>query len=490
MARSGRNASGRAAASSRRMVTASSIAASASSRRPRSASRTDRLFSDPARRPAASGSPSTCAARYWVTCWLVRVAASAASCTLCSGIWSASGAARPGWGASCSARLARSASSAVPGGDRQVDDPGKRRGEQLVESRPDGGLVRGAAGQLGEQLGEQPGFPALPGGEPGGGGGEGGQLRGVGQVLLGEQVRPQRVPVAGPGIQPVRPHHQRLGPDPGDFGLVRQRRQQRRGARLVAGRGQRGQRDHLVDQGQVRVEGQMRSPSWYQRVRSRSHSACSSACRTGRPGWPAVLSLPAARSSPGPGGWGRGCVHRAQQRGDVDEQRFRVRRIIQLGRRRHVGRRRPGAAVGGERGARAAEVLGPVGGRDGMAVQVQDRVGVGQLLLADQPVPPGSRGPRQQQQPDLAARRRPTAGSRPGRRSGRCAGRRRRPPAASAAAAGSWRRRPGAGHRRARRPTRPPASARTLPGPAGSCPTRRRRSPAAPACRPGPGTSR
>ena len=49
LARSGRNASGRAAASSRRMVTASSIAASASSRRPRSASRTDRLFSDVAR---------------------------------------------------------------------------------------------------------------------------------------------------------------------------------------------------------------------------------------------------------------------------------------------------------------------------------------------------------------------------------------------------------------------------------------------------------
>ena len=46
MARSGRNASGRAAASSRRMVTASWIAASASSRRPRSASRSDRLVSD------------------------------------------------------------------------------------------------------------------------------------------------------------------------------------------------------------------------------------------------------------------------------------------------------------------------------------------------------------------------------------------------------------------------------------------------------------
>ena len=49
LARSGRNASGRAAASSRWMSTASWIAASASSRRPRSASRTDRLFSDMAR---------------------------------------------------------------------------------------------------------------------------------------------------------------------------------------------------------------------------------------------------------------------------------------------------------------------------------------------------------------------------------------------------------------------------------------------------------
>ena len=142
-------------------------------------------------------------------------------------------------------------------GDRQVDDAGERGGEQLVESRPHGGLVRGAVGQLCEQLGEQPGFPALPGGEPGGGGGEGGQLRGVGQVLLGQQVRPQRVPVAGPGIQPVRPHHQRFGPDPCDLGLVRHRRQQQRGTRLVASAGQRRQRNHLIDKGQVRIEGQM-----------------------------------------------------------------------------------------------------------------------------------------------------------------------------------------------------------------------------------------
>ena len=42
----------------------------------------------------------------------------------------------------------------VVGGDRQVDDPGQCRGEQLVEGRPDGGLVRGAAGQLGQQLGQ------------------------------------------------------------------------------------------------------------------------------------------------------------------------------------------------------------------------------------------------------------------------------------------------------------------------------------------------
>ena len=49
VARSGRNASGRAWASWRQMVTASSIAASASSRRPSSARWTDWLFSDVAR---------------------------------------------------------------------------------------------------------------------------------------------------------------------------------------------------------------------------------------------------------------------------------------------------------------------------------------------------------------------------------------------------------------------------------------------------------
>ena len=75
-------------------VTVFLFAASASSRRPTSASRFDRLFGDLARSDrSASGCPSTAPARCWVTCWLVRVAAGAASCTLCSGIWSASWAA-------------------------------------------------------------------------------------------------------------------------------------------------------------------------------------------------------------------------------------------------------------------------------------------------------------------------------------------------------------------------------------------------------------
>ena len=65
----------------------------------------------PARRLAASG-PSSRLARSWITCWLVRVAASAASRTLCSGIWAASAAACPGCGASVSASAAMSARSA------------------------------------------------------------------------------------------------------------------------------------------------------------------------------------------------------------------------------------------------------------------------------------------------------------------------------------------------------------------------------------------
>ena len=85
----------------------------------------------------------------------------------------------------------------------------------------------------------------------------------------------------------------------------------------------------------------------------------------------------------------------------MDEQWFPVCRIIQLGRGRRVGRVRLGLTVGGERGAREAVVFRPARRRDRMAVQVENRIAAGQFLLADQPVPPSSRGPRQQQQPDL-----------------------------------------------------------------------------------------
>ena len=97
---------------------------------------------------------------------------------------------------------------------------------------------------------------------------------------------------------------------------------------------------------------------------------------------------------------GRGYVHRAQQRGDMDQQRFGVRRVIQLGGGGRDGWPCSRTAVGSERGARATEVFRPVSRRDRIAVQVHDRVGILKPLLADQPVPPRSRGPRQQQQPD------------------------------------------------------------------------------------------
>src|SRR6266498_2539564 len=72
--------------------------------------------------------------------------------------------------------------------------------------------------------------------------------------------------------------------------------------------------------------------------------------------------------------WGRGYLHCAQERGDVDEQRFLVRRIIEFGGRRRVGWLRLGTTVGGERGARAAEVFRPASKRDGMPVKVENRV--------------------------------------------------------------------------------------------------------------------
>ena len=75
--RSGRNASGRAAASSRRMVTASWIAASASSRRPRSPSALDRLFSDRARSGRnASGRAAASSRRMVTASWIAASASS------------------------------------------------------------------------------------------------------------------------------------------------------------------------------------------------------------------------------------------------------------------------------------------------------------------------------------------------------------------------------------------------------------------------------
>jgi hypothetical protein len=128
----------------------------------------------------------------------------------------------------------------------------------------------------------------------------------------------------------VCPHDQRFGPEPGDFGLVQQRREQGRGGRLIGGGGQRCQRDQLVDEGQLPVEGQRQlrakliptvlfplAQRLQQRLPNRSaRRACGDVFVQGallaRAGWP----------------WGRGWPLYAQQRVDVDEQRFRVRRII------------------------------------------------------------------------------------------------------------------------------------------------------------------
>jgi hypothetical protein len=56
----------------------------------------------------------------------------------------------------------------------QLDDPGQRRGEHLVESRPDRGLRWSAAGQFGEQPGKKPYLPMLSGSKAGCSGREGG----------------------------------------------------------------------------------------------------------------------------------------------------------------------------------------------------------------------------------------------------------------------------------------------------------------------------
>jgi hypothetical protein len=76
LARSGRNASGRAAASSRRMVTASSIAASASFGRPSPDRRFDWLFSDAARSGRNASGRAAASSRRMVTASLMAARAS------------------------------------------------------------------------------------------------------------------------------------------------------------------------------------------------------------------------------------------------------------------------------------------------------------------------------------------------------------------------------------------------------------------------------
>jgi hypothetical protein len=62
----------------------------------------------------------------------------------------------------------------VLGGDRRVDYPGERRGEQLVESGPDGGLVRGPRVSSASSWVRRLASQRCSGGELGGGSGEGG----------------------------------------------------------------------------------------------------------------------------------------------------------------------------------------------------------------------------------------------------------------------------------------------------------------------------
>ena len=142
------------------MATASSIAASASSRRPRSASRMRQVVQRPGQ--AAGG---------------VRLSAERVRPVLGDLLAGEGGGQRGephavlghlvgelGGQAGLGRQLQREAGQVGQfggaGGDRQVDDPGQCRGEQLVQSRPDGGLVRGAAGQLGQQLGQEPRLPS------------------------------------------------------------------------------------------------------------------------------------------------------------------------------------------------------------------------------------------------------------------------------------------------------------------------------------------
>ena len=110
------------------MVTASSIAVSASSRRPRSPSRTARLFSDPARRLLASGCPSTVHRGRPVVSDLLAGEGGGKGGELHAVLGHLVGERRGEVGLGC--EMQREAGQfGVVGGDRQVDDSGQCRGE-------------------------------------------------------------------------------------------------------------------------------------------------------------------------------------------------------------------------------------------------------------------------------------------------------------------------------------------------------------------------
>src|SRR5262249_54015600 len=151
--------------------------------------------------------------------------------------------------------------------------------------------------------------------------------------------------------------------------------EQGRRVRRVGGGGQRGQRDHLIGQRQVRVEGQVRLLTKLIPAGPFPLTQCSQQPLAGRRAL--ICAEVVARGAAGARGrrWGSDYLHCAQQRGDMDQQRFGIRRVIQLGGGGRDGWPCSRTAGGSERGARAAEVFRPVSGRERIAVQVHDRVG-------------------------------------------------------------------------------------------------------------------
>ena len=178
-----------------------------------------RLLLPPATRPArlarllsdCSGagarwyrSPPRAACRYSVDCCLVRVAAAPRGPHAVLGPRAVELGRQAGLGCQLQheagqvGQFRRSASGSTSSTIRAVPRRASSRAARTAGWSGRRGSARPAAGS-----GARASRPA--GGEPGAGGRQGGRLRGVGQVLLGQQVRPQRVPVAGPGVQPV-PH--------------------------------------------------------------------------------------------------------------------------------------------------------------------------------------------------------------------------------------------------------------------------------------------